>query len=230
MSIPQATELESLKARVFDSKGWNKAFVEGALIHDLWAEIERLATEVASWKAVAHDHSGRLAIQEVNLLAFRQIEHERDAAIEDVARLHAKTIRQRVELRRFRKGLEMDTSRCVTKPFYNWRMTMYENSTRSGSIAAQSNPYAEKPSAPSAPTRFGSCAGNLEAQVSHLNGLADRFRRVADRLGGAVPVEAEKAGIRGNGGCVAQQIEQSLEDFGSVTRKLEGTIQRLESL
>ena len=33
---------KSLKARVFDGKGWNKAYVEGALIHDLWAEVERL--------------------------------------------------------------------------------------------------------------------------------------------------------------------------------------------
>lgn len=40
-------DLESLKARVFDGKGWNKAFVEGALIHDLWAEIERLRAALA---------------------------------------------------------------------------------------------------------------------------------------------------------------------------------------
>lgn len=108
---------------------------------------------------------------------------------------------------------------------------MYENATRSGSIAAQPSPYADKLSAPAAPTRFSSCAGNLEAQVAHLNGLSERFQRVADRLGGSIPTPAEgKDGPRGNGSCVAMQIEQSLEDFGAVTRKLEGTIQRLESL
>ena len=37
---------KSLRARVFDGRGWNKAYVEGALIHDLWAEIERLSMRV----------------------------------------------------------------------------------------------------------------------------------------------------------------------------------------
>lgn len=41
-----ANDLESLKARVFDGKGWSKTFVEGALIHDLWAEVERLRAEL----------------------------------------------------------------------------------------------------------------------------------------------------------------------------------------
>jgi hypothetical protein len=45
---PLSTDLESLKARVFDGKGWNKAFVEGALIHDLWAEVERLRAGLQS--------------------------------------------------------------------------------------------------------------------------------------------------------------------------------------
>lgn len=36
-------DLESLRARVFDGRGWNKAYTEGALIHDLWAEVERLS-------------------------------------------------------------------------------------------------------------------------------------------------------------------------------------------
>ena len=98
----------------------------------------------------------------------------------------------------------------------------------SGSIQVAST-YPDKVQ-PSQPTRFSSCAGNLEAQVAHLNGLADRFQRVADRLGGSVPSEAEKAGIRGNGSCIAVQIEQSLEDFSAVVRKLETTAQRLESL
>lgn len=89
---------------------------------------------------------------------------------------------------------------------------------------------AQVPAQPPQPTRFSSCAGNLEAQVAHLNGLADRFQRVADRLGGSIPAEAEKAGLRGNGNCVAVQIEQSLEDFNAVIRKLEGTAQRLEAL
>lgn len=35
-------DLKSLRSRVFDGQGWNKVYVEGALIHDLWAEIERL--------------------------------------------------------------------------------------------------------------------------------------------------------------------------------------------
>lgn len=49
-------ETESLKARVFDGKGWNKAFVEGALIHDLWTEVERLRGERDIYKAQAAAH------------------------------------------------------------------------------------------------------------------------------------------------------------------------------
>lgn len=104
---------------------------------------------------------------------------------------------------------------------------MYEQTpaSRLGGMANQATA-----ASPPQPTRFSSCAGNLEAQVAHLNGLSDRFQRVADRLGGAIPTEAEKAGLRGNGSCVAIQLEQSLEDFNTVIRKLEGTAQRLESL
>lgn len=50
---PLSNDLESLKARVFDGKGWNKAFVEGALIHDLWAEIERLGRDRDAYKREA---------------------------------------------------------------------------------------------------------------------------------------------------------------------------------
>lgn len=56
MSELLPTEPESLKARVFDGKGWNKAFVEGALIHDLWAEVERLRGERDIHKAQAAAH------------------------------------------------------------------------------------------------------------------------------------------------------------------------------
>lgn len=53
MSGPQGNpseEQESLKARVFGGQGWNKAYVEGALIHDLWAEIERLTRQRDSFE------------------------------------------------------------------------------------------------------------------------------------------------------------------------------------
>jgi len=51
MSELRSTDLASLKARVFDGAGWNKAFVEGALIHDLWAEVERLSARVKELEA-----------------------------------------------------------------------------------------------------------------------------------------------------------------------------------
>lgn len=56
MNAPLSSKTESLKARVFDGKGWNKAFVEGALIHDLWAEAERLRSERDTYKAQAAAH------------------------------------------------------------------------------------------------------------------------------------------------------------------------------
>lgn len=40
----------SLRARVFDGQGWNKSYVEGALIHDLWAEVERLRAALLKTK------------------------------------------------------------------------------------------------------------------------------------------------------------------------------------
>lgn len=107
---------------------------------------------------------------------------------------------------------------------------MQDTGYRAGSIGGQAtNAYTDKVQ-PAQPTRFSGCAGDLEAKVAAVNGLAERFQRVADRLGGSVPSEAEKAGIRGNGSCIAVQIEQSLEDFGGVLRKLDATAQRLEQL
>src|ERR1700751_3707123 len=84
--------------------------------------------------------------------------------------------------------------------------------------------------APPQPTRFSNCAGQLDSHVSQLSTLVERFSRVADRLGGAVPEEAQKAQLRGSGGNVAAQIEQSLEDFESTLRRAERVIERLESL
>ena len=87
------------------------------------------------------------------------------------------------------------------------------------------------PSAPPLPTRFSGYAGQLEARVAHVAGLFERLSRVADRLGGSVPEEASNGNkLRGNGSCVASQIENSLEDFEAITRRAERTVERLEQL
>lgn len=84
---------------------------------------------------------------------------------------------------------------------------------------------------PPAPTRFSSFAGQLEARVAHLASMVDRFSRVADRLGGSMPEEAQAPGkIRGTGGNIASQIEASLEDFEALMRRAERTAERLETL
>jgi hypothetical protein len=71
----------------------------------------------------------------------------------------------------------------------------------------------------------------LEARVSAAGALFDRLSRVADRLGGSVPEEAQSANkIRGNGNCIASQIENSLEDLEGILRRAERTAERLEQL
>ena len=107
----------------------------------------------------------------------------------------------------------------------------YDPTAQAKQIYAQSiNTYPAQ-TAPPTPTRFSGYAGQLEARVAHMAGLIDRMSRVADRLGGAVPEEVQAAGkIRGNGGCIASQIENSLEDLDAVTRRAERTVERLEQL
>lgn len=94
--------------------------------------------------------------------------------------------------------------------------------------------YAQQQSqqtAPPQPTRFAGYAGQLEARVAHVAGLFDRLSRVADRLGGSVPEEVGQVNkIRGQGGCIASQLENSLEDFDAITRRAERTVERLEQL
>src|SRR3990170_2947579 len=51
---------------------------------DALDQFDRYETEVASWKAVAHDHGERL--QPLDTLRLQAV-HERDCAVEDVARL-----------------------------------------------------------------------------------------------------------------------------------------------
>lgn len=87
------------------------------------------------------------------------------------------------------------------------------------------------PVAPPQPTRFSGYAGQLEARVAHIVGLVERLSRVADRLGGSVPEEAQNGNkLRGGGGSIASQIENSLEDFDAITRRAERTVERLEQL
>jgi len=84
---------------------------------------------------------------------------------------------------------------------------------------------------PPAPTRFSSFAGQLEARVGQTALLFERLSRVADRLNGSVPEEAGTTNkIRGNGGNIASQIETSLEDFETILRRAERTVERLEAL
>lgn len=86
-------------------------------------------------------------------------------------------------------------------------------------------------SMPPQPTRFSMYAGQLEARAAHIAGLVERLSRVADRLGGSVPEEAQTANkLRGNGGSIASQIENTLEDFDGITRRVERTVERLELL
>lgn len=85
-------------------------------------------------------------------------------------------------------------------------------------------------SAPPVPTRFSSCAGQLEARVQQIGSLVERISRVADRLGGSVPEEAGSNKLRGGDGNIASQIEHALEDFELIVRKAERTTERLEAL
>ena len=89
---------------------------------------------------------------------------------------------------------------------------------------------AQPASAPPVPTRFSSCAAQLEARVQQVGSLMERMARVADRLGGSVPEETASNKIRGNGGNIAAQIEASLEDLELLVRKAERTTERLEAL
>ena len=106
----------------------------------------------------------------------------------------------------------------------------YDSSAKQAAYGAQNNAYPIQ-SAPPPPTRFSGYAGQLEARVAHMASLIDRAARVADRLGGSVPEEAQTGNkLRGNGGCVASQIENSLEDLDAITRRAERTVERLEML
>lgn len=85
--------------------------------------------------------------------------------------------------------------------------------------------------APATPTRFLNCASQLDACLGHFAAMMERLSRVADRLGGSVPEEAQAPNkIRGNGGNVASQIESSLEDFDVLARRAERVVERLEAL
>lgn len=104
---------------------------------------------------------------------------------------------------------------------------------------SQANQYAagaatgmlNSPTAPPQPTLFSGYAGQLEARVAHMAGLVERLSRVADRLGGSVPEEAQTGGkLRGSGGSVAAQIEISLEDLDGITRRGERVTERLERM
>jgi hypothetical protein len=111
-------------------------------------------------------------------------------------------------------------------------MTMYGQSnekTYSGQAINAVN-YATNV-APAQPTRFTGYAGLLEARVAQIAGLFERVSRVADRLAGSVPEEAPTANKpRGNGGSIASQIENSLEDFEAIIRRAERTVERFEQL
>jgi hypothetical protein len=100
-----------------------------------------------------------------------------------------------------------------------------------GQVVNAAANYATNQAHPPQPTRFSGYAGQLEARVAHIAGLVERLSRVADRLGGSVPEEAQTANkLRGNGGSIASQIENSLEDFDGITRRAERTVERLEQL
>lgn len=106
----------------------------------------------------------------------------------------------------------------------------YANAPMGMQQSVQSVQYNTAPP-PTVPTRFSSHAGQLESLLAHLAGMVDRFSRVADRLGGSVPEEAQSPGkVRGTGGSVAGQIEASLEDFEGIMRRAERTVERLETL
>lgn len=96
----------------------------------------------------------------------------------------------------------------------------------SGAIASLQNCPVQPPQA----TRFSSCAGRLESQVNHLFSCIERASRVADRLGGAIPVDPQKAERIGNGGNVASQIEEQNERFDTALKSLMNALERLEQL
>jgi hypothetical protein len=96
-----------------------------------------------------------------------------------------------------------------------------------GQIAGQSYDGLVKPPQP---TVFARCAGKLEAQVAHINGLVDRASRVADRLGGSVPQPVADKAAGMNGSHIAAQMEISMELLDGIIRRFEGTLERLESL
>lgn len=109
-------------------------------------------------------------------------------------------------------------------------MSGYVEKTANQTYGQQNNSYAVT-SAPPPPTLFSGFAGQLEARVAHIAGLIDRAARVADRLAGSIPEETTPGNkIRGNGGCVASQIQNSLEDLDGVTHHAERTLERLERL
>lgn len=84
---------------------------------------------------------------------------------------------------------------------------------------------------PPQPTRFSTCAGRLDAQVSHYSGLIDRVCRVADRLGGSVPeAVAKDMTAPGRGGSIAGHLEGSLDDLDVMCGRLSAILERLETL
>lgn len=107
---------------------------------------------------------------------------------------------------------------------------MYETKTYTA-ISGAAGTFTSPAAPPQQPTRFSNYAGVLEARVSSVASLIDRLSRVADRLGGPVPEEAQTANkIRGNGNCIASQIENSLDDLEGILRRAERTAERLEQL